>query len=43
LAWTANSGLEFQWPFPRIRVVGVAECGTHAIENAAIGKYSEAE
>jgi hypothetical protein len=29
--------------FPQIRVVGVAECATHAIVDAAIGKYSDAE
>jgi hypothetical protein len=29
--------------YPQIRVVGIAECGTHAIVNAVIGKYSEAE
>jgi hypothetical protein len=29
--------------FPQIRVVGLAECGTHAIIDAAIGKYTEAE
>ncbi|HEX9547533.1 MAG TPA: IS4 family transposase, partial [Acidimicrobiales bacterium] len=29
--------------FPQIRVVGLAECGTHAIIDAAIGRYNEAE
>ena len=29
--------------FPQIRVVGVAECATHAIVDAVIGKYSESE
>jgi hypothetical protein len=29
--------------FPQIRLVGLAECGTHAIIDAAIGKYTEAE
>lgn len=29
--------------FPQIRVVGLAECGTHAIVDAAIGKYTESE
>jgi hypothetical protein len=29
--------------FPQIRVLGLAECGTHAIVDAAIGKYNEAE
>lgn len=29
--------------FPQIRVVGLAECGTHAIVDAVIGKYSDAE
>jgi hypothetical protein len=29
--------------FPQIRVVGLAECGTHAIVDAAIGRYSDAE
>jgi hypothetical protein len=29
--------------FPQIRIVGLAECGTHAIIDAVIGKYSEAE
>lgn len=29
--------------FPQIRIVGLAECGTHAIIDAVIGKYHEAE
>jgi hypothetical protein len=29
--------------YPQIRVVGVAECATHAIVNVTIGKYSESE
>jgi hypothetical protein len=29
--------------FPQIRVVGLAECGTHAIVDAAIGRYTDAE
>jgi hypothetical protein len=29
--------------FPQIRIVGLAECGTHAIIDAVIGKYTEAE
>ena len=29
--------------FPQIRVVGLAECGTHAIIDAVIGKYTDAE
>ena len=29
--------------FPQIRVVGLAECGTHAIIDAVIGKYNDAE
>jgi hypothetical protein len=29
--------------FPQIRVVGLAECGTHAIIDVVIGKYTEAE
>ena len=29
--------------FPQIRVVGLAECGTHAIVDAVIGRYSDAE
>ena len=29
--------------FPQIRVVGLAECGTHAIVDAAIGAYSDGE
>jgi hypothetical protein len=29
--------------YPQIRVVGVAECATHAIVDAVIGKYSESE
>ena len=29
--------------FPQIRIVGLAECGTHAIIDAVIGKYNEAE
>lgn len=29
--------------FPQVRVVGLAECGTHAIVDAAIGKYAESE
>ncbi len=29
--------------FPQIRVVGLAECGTHAIVDAVIGRYNEAE
>lgn len=30
-------------PFPQIRVVGLAECGTHAIVDAVIGRYNESE
>jgi len=29
--------------FPQVRVVGLAECATHAIVNAVIGKYNDAE
>jgi len=29
--------------FPQIRVMGLAECGTHAIIDAVIGRYNEAE
>ncbi len=29
--------------FPQVRVVGLAECATHAIVDAVIGKYSESE
>lgn len=29
--------------FPQIRVMGLAECGTHAIVDAAIGRYNDAE
>ncbi len=29
--------------FPQIRVVGLAECGTHAIVDTTIGKYGDAE
>jgi hypothetical protein len=29
--------------FPQIRVLGLAECGTHAIVAATVGKYSESE
>ena len=29
--------------FPQVRVVGVAECATHAIVDAVVGKYSESE
>jgi len=29
--------------FPQVRVVGVAECGTHAITGVALGAYSDAE
>ena len=29
--------------FPQIRVVGLAECATHAIVDAVVGKYSDAE
>lgn len=29
--------------FPQIRVVGLAECGTHAIIDAVVGKYNDAE
>jgi hypothetical protein len=29
--------------FPQVRLVGFAECGTHAITGAAIGPYSESE
>lgn len=29
--------------FPQIRVVGLAECGTHAIVDAVIGRYTDAE
>lgn len=29
--------------FPQIRVVGLAECGTHAMVGAVIGNYSDAE
>jgi hypothetical protein len=30
-------------PFPQIRLVGLAECGTHAIVDGIIGRYSESE
>jgi hypothetical protein len=30
-------------PFPQVRVVGLAECGTHAIVDAVIGRYNDAE
>ncbi len=29
--------------FPQIRVVGLAECGTHAVIDAVIGRYTDAE
>lgn len=29
--------------FPQIRVVGLAECGTHAIIDVAVGRYNDAE
>jgi len=29
--------------FPQVRVVGLAECATHAIVDAVVGKYSESE
>lgn len=29
--------------FPQIRVLGLAECGTHAIVSAVIGRYKDAE
>jgi hypothetical protein len=29
--------------FPQIRVLGLAECGTHAVIDAVIGKYTDAE
>lgn len=29
--------------FPQIRVLGLAECGTHAIVAAAVGRYNESE
>ncbi len=29
--------------FPQIRVLGLAECGTHAIVDATIGRYADAE
>lgn len=29
--------------FPQIRIVGLAECGTHAIVDAAIGRYADSE
>jgi hypothetical protein len=32
-----------QAAFPQARVVAVAECGTHAIVDAAVGKYTTAE
>jgi hypothetical protein len=30
-------------PYPQIRLVGLAECGTHAIVDVVIGRYNEAE
>lgn len=30
-------------PFPQVRLIGLAECGTHAIVDAVIGRYNEAE
>jgi len=30
-------------PFPQVRVIGLAECGTHAIVDAVIGRYNEPE
>jgi Insertion element 4 transposase N-terminal/Transposase DDE domain len=30
-------------PFPQVRLVGLAECGTHAIVDAVIGRYNESE
>jgi len=30
-------------PFPQIRVVGIAECGTHAVFAAALGPYATGE
>ena len=32
-----------QGAFPQIRMVGLAECGTHAIVDAVIGRYTDAE
>lgn len=29
--------------FPQIRIVGLAECGTHAIVDAAMGRYKDSE
>ena len=29
--------------FPQVRVLGLAECGTHAIVDATIGRYADAE
>lgn len=29
--------------FPQIRIVGLAECGTHAIVDATVGRYADAE
>ena len=29
--------------FPKVRMVGVAECGTHALVDVAVGPYQEAE
>ena len=29
--------------FPQVRLVGLAECGTHAIVDAVVGRYSDAE
>jgi hypothetical protein len=30
-------------PFPQLRMVGLAECGTHAIVDAVLGRYNEGE
>ncbi len=30
-------------PFPQVRLIGLAECGTHAIVDAVIGRYNEPE
>lgn len=53
LADTAANEKEFGRPgskrpdaagaFPQIRVLGLAECGTHAIVGATIGRYGDAE
>jgi hypothetical protein len=51
VADTAANGAEFGRPgasrgnsaFPQARLVGFAECGTHAITGAAIGAYGDSE